>query len=333
MPLGEFMSKLPISFACGLYDRMVPLYTKEVEADGIDLNFLAIDSPREIFDRMSGAQEFDASEMSSSEFVARFAAGDCPFVALPVFPFRVFRHGHIAIDRRTIAAPKDLAGKRIGVPLYGMTAAIFIRGLLQHDFGVDLAQVRWIEGALNEAKPHGNPTRLKLAKPVAIEANTSAKSLSDLIAAGEISATIAPGLPKSAKADPNVGRLFPDYREREKDYYRRTRIFPIMHLGVVRRDIYERTPFVATSLYRAFCEAKDLALQKMRTGGTLRYMLPWMAAEIEEIDEVFGGDPWPYGLEPNRATLAALVQFMAEQGLIAKPVPIDDLFVPTFGLG
>jgi 4,5-dihydroxyphthalate decarboxylase len=327
------MSKLPITFACGLYDRMLALYTREVEADGIDLNFLAIDSPREIFDRMGGAQEFDVSEMSSSEYVARFAAGDCPFVALPVFPSRVFRHGHIAIDRRAIATPKDLAGKRIGVPLYGMTAAIFIRGLLQHDFAVDLADVRWVEGALNEAKPHGNPTKLKLSRPVSIEANGSGKSLSDLIAAGEISATIAPALPKSANRDPNVGRLFPDYLAREKDYYRRTRIFPIMHLVVIRRDIYERHPFVATSLYRAFCAAKDLALQKMRTGGALRYMLPWMAAEIEEIDQVFGGDPWPYGLEANRATLSALVQYMVEQGLIAAPVAIEDLFVPTFGLG
>jgi 4,5-dihydroxyphthalate decarboxylase len=327
------MSRLPITFACGLYDRMLPLYTREVEPDGIDLNFLAIESPREIFDRMAGAQEFDASEMSSSEFVARYAAGDCPFVALPVFPSRVFRHGHIAIDRRAVAAPKDLAGKRIGVPLYGMTAAIFIRGLLQHDCGVDLRDVTWIEGALNEAKPHGNPTRVKLARPVAIEANASGKSLSDLVAAGRVSATIGPGLPKSARHDPNVRRLFPDYREREKDYYRRTGIFPIMHLVVVRRDVYERHPFVATSLYRALCDAKDLALRKMRTGGSLRYMLPWMAAEIEEIDEVFGGDPWPYGIEPNRATLVALVQFMAEQGLIAAPVPIDDLFVPTYGLG
>jgi 4,5-dihydroxyphthalate decarboxylase len=280
-----------------------------------------------------GALEFDASEMSSSEFVARHAAGDCPFVALPVFPSRVFRHGHIAIDRRVIAGPKDLAGKHIGVPLYGMTAAIFIRGLLQHDFGVDLSRVTWVEGALNEAKPHGNPTRVKLAKPVAIETNHSGKSLSDLIAAGEISATIGPGLPASAKRDPNVGRLFPDYQAREKDYYRRTGIFPIMHLVVVRRDIYERHPFVATSLYRALCDAKDLALKKMRTGGTLRYMLPWIAAELEEIDQVFGGDPWPYGIEPNRATLTALVQFMAEQGLIAAPVPIEDLFVPTYGLG
>ena len=325
------MPGLPLTFACGLYDRMLPLYTKEVRPDGIDLNFLAIDNPREIFDRMSGAQEFDASEMSSSEFVARFASGDCPFVALPVFPSRVFRHSFIAVDRRVVASPKDLAGKRIGVPLYTMTAAIFIRGLLQHDFGVDLSQVQWVEGAINEAKGHGNPTRLALARPVAIEANTSGRSLSDLIDAGEIAATIGTALPHATKTNPDVQRLFPDYHARERDYYRRTHIFPIMHLVVIRRDIYEQHPFVATSLYRAFCQAKDITLQKMRYLGTLRYMLPWMAAEIDEIDEVFGGDPWPYGIEPNRATLEALVQYLAEQGLIAAPIPIDDLFVPTFG--
>ena len=326
------MPKVPITFACGLYDRMLPLYTKEVEADGIDLNFLPIDNPRHIFDRMSGALEFDASEMSSSEFVARFAGGDCPFVALPVFPSRVFRHGHIAVNAQAVRAPADLAGQRIGVPLYSMTAAIFIRGLLQHDFGVDLSQVRWIEGAMNEAKPHGHPTRLKLAKAVSIAANTGGKSLSDLIEAAEIAATIGAGLPSAIGRNPDIRRLFPDHREREKDYYRRTRIFPIMHLIVVRADIYEQHPFVATSLYRAFCQAKDLALQKMRYPGTLRYMLPWMGSEIEEIDAVFGGDPWPYGVEPNRATLEALVQYSAEQGLIASPIPVEKLFVPTFGL-
>jgi 4,5-dihydroxyphthalate decarboxylase len=218
------------------------------------------------------------------------------------------------------------------VPLYTMTAAIFMRGLLAHDCGVDLAQVQWIEGAMNEAKPHGHPTRLALAKPIFITPNTSGKSLSDLIAAGEIAATIGTSLPAAMKRNPEIQRLFADHHAEEKDYYRRTRIFPIMHLVVVRRDIYERHPFVATSLYRAFCRAKDLALQKMRYPGTLRYMLPWMGSEIEEIDEVFGGDPWPYGVEPNRATLEALVQYSAEQGLIAAPVPVDKLFVPTFGL-
>jgi 4,5-dihydroxyphthalate decarboxylase len=326
------MPRVPITFACGLYDRMLPLYTKEIQADGIDLNFLAIDNPREIFDRMGGALEFDASEMSSSDFVRRLSQGQCPFVALPVFASRVFRHGYITVDRNVIRSPKDLAGKRIGVPLYPMTAAIFIRGLLQHDHDVDLSGVQWVEGAINEAKRHGNPTKLPFAKPVSIEANNSGKSLSDLLEAGEIQAIIGTGLPDAIKRNAHIGRLFPDYREREKDYYRRTKIFPIMHLVVVRRDIYEKHPFVATSLYNAFCEAKARAAEKMRYLGALRYMLPWMAAEIEEIDEVFGGDPWPYGIEPNRPTLEALVQYLVDQSLIAAPMPIEDLFVPTFGL-
>jgi 4,5-dihydroxyphthalate decarboxylase len=325
------MSAVPITFACGLYDRTLPLYTGEVKPDGIDLNYLAIDHPREIFDRMQNAQEFDACEMSSSDFARHLVHGDCPFVAIPVFVSRVFRHGHIAVNRKAISAPKDLAGKRIGVPLYGMTAAIFIRGLLQHDHGVDLSGVQWVEGGLNDSKPHGHPTKLPFTRPVSIEANTSGRSLNDLLEAGEISATIGSGLPNAVKTNPDIGRLFPDYREREQDYYRRTRIFPIMHLVVLRRDIYEKHPFVTTSLYNACCEAKTRAAEKMRLPGVLRYMLPWMAAEIEEIDDVFGKDPWPYGIDANRPTLTALVQYLADQCLIAKPVPIETLFVPTFG--
>jgi 4,5-dihydroxyphthalate decarboxylase len=252
-------------------------------------------------------------------------------VAISVFPSRVFRHGYITVDRRVINSPKDLAGKRIGVPLYAMTAAIFIRGLLQHDHGVDLSGVTWVEGGMNDAKPHGIPPKLPLVRKVSIEPHTTGKSLSDRLEAGDISAIISSGLPKAIKHNPNIQRMFPDYREREKDYYRRTHIFPIMHLVVIRRDVYERHPFVATSLYNAFCDAKAIAAKKMRDLGTLRYMLPWMAAEIDEIEEVFGGDPWPYGIEDNRATLEALVQYLADQALIERPVPIESVFAPTFG--
>jgi 4,5-dihydroxyphthalate decarboxylase len=175
------MAAIPITFACGLYDRTLALLTGEVKADGIDLNYLAIDHPREIFDRMSDAQEFDASEMSSSDYARHLAHGGCPFVALPVFVSRVFRHGHIAVNRKLVREPKDLAGKRIGVPLYGMTAAIFMRGLLQHDHGVDLSGVQWVEGGLNDLKSHGLPSKLPLTRPVAIEANSSGRCLNDLL--------------------------------------------------------------------------------------------------------------------------------------------------------
>jgi 4,5-dihydroxyphthalate decarboxylase len=325
------MPSLPITFACGLYDRMLALQTGDIKPDGIDLNFLAIDNPREIFDRMSNRLEFDACEMSSSEFVSRYAAKKLPFVGLPVFASRVFRHGFIVVNRKFIASAKDLAGKRIGVPLYTQTAAIFIRGLMQHDLGVDLSGIEWVQGAINEPGGYGNPSVMPLLKPIKITPNQTGKSLSDLLAAGEIHAIIGSNLPRALKQNPDVVRLFPDYRAREKDYFRRTGIFPIMHLVVIRNDIYERNPFVATSLYNAFCAAKDRAWQKMRFSGTLRYMLPWLPDDVEEIDELFGGDCWPYGVEPNRPTLEALVSYMAEQGLIAEPIPIEKLFVPTFG--
>ncbi len=325
------MPSLPITFACGLYDRMLALQTGEIKPDGIDLNFLVMDNPRQIFDRMSNNLEFDACEMSSSEFVSRYAAKKLPFVALPVFASRVFRHGFIVVNRKFITSPKDLAGKRIGVPLYTQTAALFIRGLMQHDLGVDLSTIEWVQGAINEPGGYGNPSVMPLLKPVKITQNQSGKSLSDLLAAGDIHAIIGSNLPRALKRDPDVVRLFPDYRAREQDYFRRTKIFPIMHLIVIRNDVYERHPFVATSLYNAFCAAKDRAREKMRFSGTLRYMLPWLPDDIEEIDELFGGDCWPYGVEPNRPTLEALVGYMAEQGLIAEPIPVEKLFVPTFG--
>lgn len=170
-----------------------------------------------------------------------------------------------------------------------------------------------------------------MLRKIDLTPNRSGKPLSDLLAAGEIDAIIGSNLPNSLGRSPDVVRLFPDYRVKEKDYYRRTRIFPIMHLIAIRKDVYEKNPFVATSLYDAFCKAKDRAWEKMRFSGTLRYMLPWLPDDVREIDEVFGGDCWPYGIEPNRPTLEALVGYMVEQGLIAEKIPIEKLFVPTYG--
>lgn len=325
------MSEVSITFACGLYDRMLALYTGEAKPEGIDLNFLAIDDPRQIFDRMGKNLEFDACEMSSSEVFSRYAAGRREMVALPVFPSRVFRHGFITVNRKAVKTPKDLEGKRIGVPLYTQTAALFIRGLLRDEHGVDLSGVHWVQGATNSADSHGNPAAPPLLEPVSIEQNRSGHSLSELLERGDIQAIIGSGLPDALRTNPDVQRLFPDFHTVEMDYYRRTRIFPIMHLVAIRRDVYEKHPFVATSLYQAMNEAKNIALEKMRHVGALRYMLPGMTAELDEIDATFGGDPWPYGIEPNRPTLEALVRYMAEQSLIKAPIPIDDLFVPIYG--
>jgi 4,5-dihydroxyphthalate decarboxylase len=325
------MSKPTLTFACGLYDRVLPLYTGEVKPVGLDVNFLAINNPREIFDRMGGGQEFDASEFSSSEFISGLSAGTTPFVALPFFPSRVFRHSMITINKRSgIKSPKDLEGKRVGTALYTQTAAIFIRGMLQHDHGVDMSKIHWVQGALNHVGSHGQPSAPPLLKKVDIEIADPKKSLSDLIDKGEIDAIFATNLPTSMKHNPDVVRLFPNYREIEKDYYKRTGIFPIMHLVVMRRDTYEKYPFAASSLYEALKASRERSLKLMRETGALRFMMPWMTADLDEIDEVFGGDPWPDGVEANRKTLEALVTYLHEQGLIAKKMPIEDIFVKTF---
>jgi 4,5-dihydroxyphthalate decarboxylase len=212
------MPKLQLSFACGLYDRMQPLYTGEVRPDGIDLNFIAIDQPRPIFDRMSGGQEFDVAEYSASEFSQRFTRNECPFVAIPVFPSIAFRMGFIAINKKSgIKTPKDLEGKRVGVPLYTMTAAIFINGILHHEFGVDLGKIRWVQSAMNEAGSHGQPAVLPLLRKMSIENNQSRKTLGQLLAAGELDATLGTSLPEEIRTDPNIVRLFPNYVEVDKD--------------------------------------------------------------------------------------------------------------------
>jgi 4,5-dihydroxyphthalate decarboxylase len=315
-----------LTFACGRYDRMLPLLTGEVSVEGVDLTYLPIDSPREIFDRMAGGEAFDLSEMSLSEYISRYVAGECPFVALPVFPSRIFRHSMIAVNRNRIKTPADLAGKRIGVPLYTMTAAVYVRGLLEHDYGVDLSGVQWVQGSINHATGHGSPTVMPLLRKVNIEQNTGNRSLSDLFDAGELDAVSGTDMPDAMRTNPDLVRLFPDFRTVEQDYFRRTHIFPIMHTVVMRRSVYESDPTLAQRLFTAFEAAKAVVLERMRYVGTLAYMLPWMIDDVDEIDRVFGGDCWPYGVEPNRPTLEALTTYLYEQGLTARTVPVEDLF-------
>src|SRR5947209_4957298 len=329
---GCAMSRLALTFACGRYDRMDAIREGDVVPAGLTLNCITLRSGREIFDRMVGGQEFDIAELSASEFISLIGRGDCPFVALPVFPSRVFRHGHIFVNtRRGIRAAKDLEGKRVGVPLYTQTAAIWARGLLAHEFDVNLDTIRWVQGAVEKAGAHGRPHAPPFLRPVRIEQNTSAHSLGALLARGAIDALIGSRKPDEFGNHPDVTRLFPDHRAREREFYQRTKIFPIMHLIALRRDRYERQRWIATSLYNAFVEAKRRARVRMRYAGSLAAMLPWLIDAIEEIDEVFGGDAFPYGIEANRATLQALVQYMVEQHFISRAIPIEELFVPLCG--
>lgn len=328
------MSRLALTFACCRYDRMEAIREGDVVPAGIELNCITLRSGREIFDRMVGGREFDVAELSASEFISLTARGDSPFVALPVFPSRVFRLGYIFINTRSgVRAPKDLEGRRIGVPLYTQTAAIWARGHLAHQFNVDLASIRWLQGAVETSGSHGRPHAPALLRPVAIEQNQGTEPLGALLACGAIDALIGSRKPDEFGRHPDVARLLPDYRARERELYRQTRTFPIMHLIAIRRDLYERHRWIASSLYEAFIASKRRALARMRYAGSLAAMVPWLIDDVEEIDEVFGGDAFPYGIEPNRPTLQALVGHMVEQHFIARPIPIEDLFVPLPGTG
>jgi 4,5-dihydroxyphthalate decarboxylase len=323
------MPNLSITFGCGLYDRLIPLFSGEVQPEGIDLKFVPIDTPSDVFGRMLDG-EFQAGEMSSSDFFRRFSSGKCPFVAIPVFPSRVFRHSMICVNVHAgIESPKDLEGKRVGVPHFPMTAALWIRGLLQREYGVDLGAINWVQDSPFRPVGEGAQMAEMLQQKFHIEANATGKSLEDLIHAGEIDGFIGADIPERMRTSPNVRRLFPNFKELEQDYYRRTKIYPIMHTVVIRRDAYEKNPFVAQSLYDALDRSREIARRKMRYMGTLRYMLPWMIAEIEELDELFDGDPFVYGLAPNRKTLETALGYLADQSLLLAPVTLDEAFIPV----
>lgn len=319
------MANVPITLGAGLTDRLVGIATREIRPDGIDLDFVIEDSPRKIFDRMAGPNPFDASEMSFSEFITRIDAGDRSLVGIPVFTSRMFRHSYIAVNRTSVAKPADLRGKRIGIPIYTTTAAVYMRALLQHDYGVGFSDVDWVTGDME--KPGGHAPVSALHKPVRIERNAAEKSLSQLLAENEIQAIMSPTLPSVLGQHPDVVRLFPNYPEVEAEYYKRTGIFPIMHLIALRREVHEKHPHVAESLYNACRAAKDLGLKRMYSSGTTPYMLPWMSRDLSEIDTVFGSDLWPYGTEKNRPTLDAFATYLTEQGMTRQTVAFEELFV------
>jgi len=326
------VSRLNLTFACCRYDRMEAIREGAVSIEGIELNCITLKSGREVFDRMVGGREFDVAELSASEFISLMGRGDCPFVALPVFPSRVFRHGYVFINTRAgIRAPQDLAGKRVGLPLYTQTAAIWVRGHLAHQFGVDLSTIRWVQGAVEKSGAHGRPHAPALLRAPALEQNTSGEPLGALLARGAIDALIGSRKPDELGRHPDVARLFPDYRRLERELYQATKIFPIMHLIAIRRELYERERWIASSLYNAFVEAKRRARTRMRYAGSLSTMLPWLIDDIEEIDRLFGGDAFPYGIAANRPTLEALMQYMVEQHFVARPIPLEELFVPITG--
>ncbi len=323
------MSRLQLTLACGPYDRVEALRNGVVQPEGIDLLHLPIQSPPELFARMVHKTSFDLAEMSLSLYLQLRSRGDLPFVALPIFPSRMFRHSYVFVRSDAgIERPADLAGKRIGVQEYHQTAGVWIRGILSGSYGVDFSAVSWFEGGVNAPRQSDPAVDLRPAGDLDITFIGSDTCLDEWLTSGRIDAYFGARAPRSFRRDGAVRRLFPDARAEERAWFLQTGVFPIMHTLVVREDLLDRHPWIAETLFKAFEAAKRWCLEQMRFSGTSRYTLPWLHAALEEVDELFGGDPWPYGLERNRASLEMLAGFLAEQRFVPEAASIEAMFTP-----
>jgi 4,5-dihydroxyphthalate decarboxylase len=324
------VDKLFLTVACGDYDRTHALQTGAVEAEGIQMNYITLEA-EEIFWRMGHHQEFDVSEMSLSNHISATSRGKSPFLAIPIFPSRFFRHSCVFINTDAgIKDPKNFKGKKIGAPEYSITAAVWIRGFLQDDYGVAAKDVEWWIGGQEDP---GRKERLQLQLPPEIKLNSipDDKTLNGMLESGEIDALISARAPSSfLKGSPKVKRLFSNYKDVEIDYYKRTKIFPIMHVLVIRKEVYDKNPWVARSIYKAFNEAKGLAIRNLNfPTNTLSCTLPWLTWEREQLAAIFGPDWWPYGIEANRHVLEHLIRYMGEQGLLARQLTVEEIFAPN----
>ncbi len=323
------MGKIRLTLACWDYDRTRALQDGRVEVEGVELTYLPL-RVEETFWRMLRYQEFDACELSMGSYLVDVDKGSPRFIAIPVFPSRAFRHSSIFINTDSgIHEPKDLVGKRVGVPEYQMTMAVWVRGILQHEYGVRPEKMKWFTGG--QEKP-GRVDKVKHDFPPGIDIRSIGpeQTLSSMLESGEIDALMSTYLPQPfVRRSPKVRRLFPNFRDVEKEYYRQRKIFPIMHTVALRQDVYQKYPWVAQSLYKAFCEAKKRCQESMYEFSALKYMIAWSLAEMEEEREIFGEDLWPYGLEANQHVLETLVQYAHEHGLVKKRADLKSLFAPN----
>ena len=318
--------KLRLTFACWDYDRTRALADGTVRPEGIDLTYLNL-PVEETFFRMMRGQEFDASEMSLSSYTASLHSPNPKFIAIPVFPSRFFRHSCIFINKKSgIRRPEDLKGKKVGVPEYQMTAPVWIRGILSDDYGVKVTDYEHHWGG--EEEP-GRIDKLKIDVPPSIRIKPigDTNTLSAMIASGKLDAMVTARAPSTFYEHPGeVQRLFPDYVAAEKDYYRRTKIFPIMHTVVIRRDVYEKSRWVAQALYKALVASKAKAMEMYNQTAAMAAMLPWLVAHVEEAKRELGDDWWPYGLEANRKVLDTFLRYHHEQGLSRRRFAAEELF-------
>lgn len=319
------MSTLDLTVACESYDRVAALASGAVRIEGCRANVIPLHA-EELFLRTTSLHEFDVSELSLSSYMLATSRGGFPYVAIPVFLSRVFRHSAIYLNAGSgIAVPADLRGKTVGVPEYQMTAALWARGMLSDVYGVRSQDIRWRTGGLESP---GRAEKIPLALPAGFDVRPigSDQRLSGLLASGEIDALISARTPACFGRAKTVTRLFPDYRTAERDYFRSTGLFPIMHVAVVRRELVSRHPWLPSSLFKAFAQAKAMSLRGLGEIGALAVTLPWLVAEYEETVREMGPDYWPYGIDRNRPALEAAVRYAEEQGLIDRRLAVDELF-------
>lgn len=321
------MSGLKITLACSPSDRSRPVLSGEVPIEGCAPDLVARPAA-ELLRTAARDMTYDVTEMSMSSHLVLTARETPHYVAIPAFHSRLFRHSSIYINTASgITRPKDLAGKKIGVQEYQQTAALWVRGMLSDDYGVDASSILWRTGGVD--KPGGSErVPIKLPDRITVEPIGPDKTLSGMLVAGEIDALISPRQPSAFDAS-SVERLFPDYRNAEENYYRRTRFFPIMHGIGVRRSLAENAPWLPGAVYAAFCEGRRRALEDLQAFGVLRVMLPWARAELDAAKALMGPEIWPYGFEPNLPELAAMARYAHEQGLADRVIDPAEMFHPS----
>ena len=322
------MPKLRLTMACWNYDRTRALMEERVPIEGIELNYLNL-PVEETFFRMMRYGEFDVAEMSLSSYTISLFRDTPPFIAIPVFPSRSFRHSGIFIHTGSgIREPKDLIGKRVGNPEFQLTAVVWIRGILADEYGVPVSSVQYFTGG-QEEPGRIEKAAVKLPPEIKIQPIPAGKTLSKMLEAGEIDALYAPRAPSTLNnGSGKVRHLFPDYQTVEREYYLKTKIFPPMHVIAIRRELYEKNRWVAQSLYKAFVLAQREVYEDMHQAGALKFMLPWLIPHVEETERLLGRDFWPYGYEPNVHPLRTFLRYSYEQGLSKRQLEPKELFAP-----